>query len=105
SGTRPLRLRNLDPFWVGRGFRGVVVVPVPPFVRRGLGVALRRVLPNLLTAERCDVEVAPGGPHGLIAAVVDEVGAKRALAAAEEHVMAVPLVHAEVGIAAVGDGV
>src|SRR5271166_667770 len=105
SGTRPLRLRNLDPFWVGRGFRGVVVVPVPPFVRRGLGVALRRVLPNLLSAKRCDVEVAPGGPYGLIAAVVDEIGAEHVRAVAEEHVMAVPLIHAEVGVEVVGDGV
>jgi hypothetical protein len=39
-------LHYFDPFRVERG--GVFVVPVPPFVRRSLGVALRRVLPLLL---------------------------------------------------------
>ena len=39
----------------------VRVVVVPPLVRRGLRVALGRVLPLLLTSERGDVEIAPGG--------------------------------------------
>src|SRR5450755_3267857 len=59
-----------DPRTIRRGLGVVVVVPVPPLVRRSLGVTLWRVLPGLLTAERCDVEVAPGCPHGLIAAAV-----------------------------------
>src|SRR5580692_13043362 len=58
---------HLDPLPVRRGFGVVVVVPVPPLVRRGLGVTLRRVLPSLLTGERRDVEVAPGGAHRLVA--------------------------------------
>src|SRR5262249_55212846 len=35
-------------------------VPDPPLVQRGLGIALRRVLPNLLAAARSDVEVGDG---------------------------------------------
>src|SRR5215472_16172797 len=66
----------VDPLRVRQGLGVVVVVPVPPLVRRGLGVTLRRVLPSLLTTERRDVEVAPGGPHRLVAAVVDEVCAE-----------------------------
>src|SRR6201987_1927712 len=58
---------HLDPLRVRRGLGLVVVVPVPPFVRRGLGVTFWRVLPSLLTAERRDVKVAPGGPHRLVA--------------------------------------
>src|SRR5260370_23112728 len=42
---------HLDPLRVGRGLGVVVVVPVPPLVRRSLGVTLRRVLPTLLPAE------------------------------------------------------
>src|SRR6266853_5654137 len=76
---------HLDPLPVRRGLGVVVVVPVPPLVRRGLGVTLWRVLPRLLTAERRDVEVAPGGPHCLVAAVVDEVCAEDPLAVAKEH--------------------
>src|SRR4051812_1887864 len=37
---------------------GVRIVPVPPLIRRGLGIAIGRVLPHLLTPERSDVEVA-----------------------------------------------
>src|SRR5579863_9798786 len=70
------RIGDLDPLRVRRGLGVVVVVPVPPLVRRGLGVTLWRVLPSLLTAERRDIEVAPGAPHRLVAAVVDEVGAR-----------------------------
>src|SRR5215471_3283204 len=83
----------------------VLVVPVPPAVRRGLRIALGRVLPVLLPSERGHVEVAPGAPQRLVAAVVDEVGAEHLVAVAEEHVRAVVLVHAEVGIEIVGNGV
>src|SRR5262249_2833889 len=118
SGRRPLsRLRvwvelsesgfssvgHLDPLGVGRGLGVVVVMPVPPFVRRRLGVTLWRVLPSLLAAERRDVEVAPNGPHRFVAAVVDEVCAEHPLAIAEKHVVAVPFIDAEVLVEAVGD--
>src|ERR1035438_6670396 len=93
----------VDPLHVRRGFGFVVVVPVPPLVWRGLGGTLWRILPSLLTAERRKVEVAPGGPHRLVAAVVDEVGAEHPLAVAEEHVVAVPFINAEVFVEAVGD--
>src|SRR5215471_5411236 len=93
----------VDPLRIRRGRGVVVIVPVPPLVRRSLGVALRRVLPSLLTSERRDIEVAPGGPHRLVAAAVDEVCAEHPLAVAEEHVVAVPFVDAEVRVEAVGD--
>src|SRR5215211_2960853 len=70
----------------------VSVVVVPPPVRRGLRVTLRRVLPLLLAAERRDVEVGPGGAHPLVTAGVDEVGAEDLVAVADEGVGAVPLV-------------
>src|SRR5215510_13195474 len=73
---------DIDPLRVRRGLGVVVVVPVPPLVRWGLGVTLWRVLPSLLTAERRDVEVVPGAPHLLVAAVVDEVGAEHLVAIA-----------------------
>src|SRR5262249_48249836 len=57
----------LHPLRVRRVLGIVVVVPVPPLVRRALGVTLWRVLPSLLTAERCDIEIAPDGPHRLVA--------------------------------------
>ncbi len=44
-------------------------------------------------------------PHRLVAAVVDEVCAEHPLAVAEEHVVAVPFIDAEVLVEAVGDGV
>src|SRR5438477_11099837 len=81
------------------------VVPDPPLVRRGLGITLRRVLPLLLTPERSDVEVVPGVSHLLVAAVVDEVGAEQAVAIADEHVRAMPLIHAEDGNERVRHGV
>src|SRR5947199_3168149 len=81
------------------------VVPDPPLVRRSLGVTLRRVLPLLLAPKRSDVEVVPGVPHLLVAAVVDEVGAEHAVAVADEGVGTVPLVYAEVLIEVVRDGV
>src|SRR6266853_3554744 len=96
---------DIDPLRVRRGLGVVVVVPVPPFVRRGLRVTLWRILPGFLTAERRDIEIAPGGPHRLVATAVDEVCAEHPLAIAEEHVMAVPLIDAEVHIEAVGNGV
>src|SRR5688572_19898361 len=83
----------------------VLVVEVPPLVRRGLRVALGGVLPLLLAPERGDVEVAPGAAHGLVASVVDEVGAEDSLAVADEGVGAVPLVDAEVGVEVVRDRV
>src|SRR6202035_585228 len=89
----------------GRGLGDVTLMPVPPLVRSALRVALRRVLPDLLTTERRHVEVAPSGAHRLVAAAVDEVGAEHALAVADERVVAVPFGHSEVGVEAVGDGV
>jgi len=80
-------------------------VEAPPLIRRGLGIALGRVLPLLLAPERREVEVGPGAAHRLVAAVVDEVGAEDPLAVAEEGVRAVPLVHAEVGVEFVRNGV
>src|SRR5580700_10567337 len=44
----------------------IVVVPVPPLVRRGPGITLRRVFPSLLTTECCDIEVAPERPQRLV---------------------------------------
>src|SRR5262252_4914436 len=116
SPARPAGLRDVAALplpggaashWAGSiGIRLVwFVVPDPPLVRRGLGVALRRVLPLLLAAERSDVEVAPGAPHRLVTAVVDEVGAEHLLAIADERVRAMPLVHAEVSVEVVRDGV
>src|SRR5215467_13146276 len=96
---------HLDPLRARRGLGVVVVVPVPPLVWRGLGVTLWRVLPNLLTAERREVEVAPGGSHGLVPAVVDEVCAEHPLAIADEYVVAVPFIDAKVRVEVVGDGV
>ena len=80
-------------------------MPVPPFVRWGLGVVLGRVFPFLLASERGHVEVTPGAPQRLVAAVVDEVGAEHAAAFADERVRAVPFVHTEVGVELVGQGV
>src|SRR5215475_7040752 len=96
---------DVDPLRVRLGLRVVVVVPVPPLVRRGLGVTLWRVLPSLLTTERRDVEIAPGAPHRLVATAVDEVRAEYPLAVAEEHVVAVPFIDAEVRVEAGGDRV
>src|SRR3984957_5593255 len=84
--------------------RGVLIMPVPPFIWRSLGITRRRILPLFLTAEWSHVEVTPSAAHRFVAAIVDEVGAKDELAVAEEHVVTVPFVHAEVGMEAVGDG-
>src|SRR5215471_8101886 len=84
----------------GAAFGRVQVVPVPPLIGRGLRVAFRRVLPGLLASERRRIEVAPGAPHRLVAAAVDEVGAKDPVVVPEEHVVAVPLVHTEIDVEA-----
>src|SRR6266536_6428287 len=65
SGSSAAHLRC-----VRLGARRVGVVVVPPLVWRGLGIALRRVLPLLLATERGDVEIAPGASHRLIATAV-----------------------------------
>src|SRR5215472_1812671 len=93
---------NLDPLRVRRCLGIIVVTPVPPLVWRGLGVPLRRIFPRLLTTERCDIEVAPSGPHRFVAAIVDEIGAEYAVAVAKEHIVAVPFVHTEIRVEAVG---
>src|SRR5215510_7523250 len=106
SGRGSLRVGYyIDPLRVRRGLGIVVVVPVPPLVRRSLRITLWRVLPNLLTAERRDVEVAPDGAHCLVAAAVDEVRAEHLVAVVDEHVVPVPLIDAEVRVEGVGDGV
>src|ERR671911_382818 len=83
----------------------VGVVVVPPFVGRRLRVALRRVLPLLLAAERGHVQVAPGGSHGLVTAAVDEIGAVDLITLADEGVVPVPLVDAEILVPVAGDRV
>src|SRR5215211_5766493 len=83
----------------------VLIVLAPPLVRRGLRVALRRVLPLLLASQRGDVEVGPGAAHVLVAPVVDEVGPEDLLAVPYEGVGAVPLAHPEVRVELVRDGV
>src|SRR5580704_11495130 len=95
-------VRHLHPLRVGRGVRDVTLVPVPPLVRPALRISLRRVLPRLLAPERRHVEVAPDGAHRLVTAAVDEVGAEHALTIADERVVAVPLIHPEVSVKAVG---
>src|SRR5260221_3934525 len=84
----------------------VLVVEVPPQIGLGLRVALGRVLPLLLAAERGDVEIGPGAAQRLVAALVDEVRAEDPVVViAVEGVGAVPLVNAEVGVEVVGDRV
>src|SRR5215831_2137370 len=96
---------DIDPLGVGSGLGVVVVVPVPPLVWRRLRVTLWRVLPDLLPAERSDVEVAPGAAQRFVTAGVDEVCAEYVVSVAEEHVVAVPFIDAKVLVEAVGDGV
>src|SRR6185312_6075621 len=76
------RGRYLDPLLVRCRIRDVAVVPVPPLVGRRLGIALGRILPELLPAEGGDVEVVPGAAQLLVAAVIEEVGAEYAVAVA-----------------------
>src|SRR5215217_2091351 len=81
------------------GRLAVLVVAVPPHVARGLRVALGRVLPVLLPAERRHVEIGPDAAERLVATGVDEVGAEDpVLVVAVEGVGAVPLIHAEVRV-------
>src|SRR6202000_2789125 len=85
SGTvrSPLRGRRVGDGVGEVGRFVVVVVVVPPHVRLGLRVVLRRVLPLLLAPERGDVEVAPGGAEPFVAALVDEGGAEGVVALGE----------------------
>src|SRR5262245_65557535 len=80
---------RLYPLRVRQGLGVVVVVPVPPLVRRGLGVALWRVFPLLLAPERRDVEIVPGASHLLVSAVVDDVGTEHLVAIADARVAVV----------------
>src|SRR5260221_6970235 len=75
---------------LGRPGAAVFVVPVPPRVRRGLGVTLGRVLPVLLASESGQVEVAPRAPHCLVATIVDQVGAEHTVPLPDEPVRAPP---------------
>src|SRR5919198_5058097 len=106
---RPLRMAESLPAGRLRRERSRVlavrVVVVPPLVRRGLWVALGRVLPLLLAPERRDVEIAPGGAQVLVAAGVDEVGAEDPVALADEGVVPVPLVNTEILVEVVRDRV
>src|SRR4030095_12968085 len=82
---------------LGGGFVfAVLVVPIPPLVRRCLRIVLRRVLPLFLAPESSNVEIVPSVPHLFVTAVVDKVGAEHAVAFTYERVRAVPLIHAEV---------
>src|SRR4030095_16427440 len=90
---------------LGRRRVAIFVVPVPPLVRRGLRIALRRILPLLLAPKRSHIEVTPRITHRLVAAAVDEVGAEDFISVVDERVMAVPLVHAEVFVEVVGNRV
>src|SRR5260370_8157168 len=53
----------IDPLRVRRGLGVVVVVPVPPFVRRGLGVTLSRVLPSPPTPHPPRAPITPATAH------------------------------------------
>src|SRR5580700_800771 len=106
SQSRSLRVGDdIDPLRVWRRLRVVVIVPVPPLVRRSLRVTRRRVLPCFLPSQSRHVEVAPRTPQRLVPAAVDEVSAEHFLSVANERVRPVPLIHAEVFIEAVRDGV
>src|SRR5215831_16940921 len=70
SQSRPLRVGDdVDPLRVGCSLGVVIVVPVPPLVRRSLRKALGRILPCFLAAERREDEVAPDGTHRFVAAI------------------------------------
>src|SRR5271166_1638185 len=71
------------PHRMRRGLGLVVIVPVPPLIRRFLGVTLRRILPLLLTSQRSHVEIAPDRPHRLVGAIVDEVSPEHSVAVAK----------------------
>ena len=93
SGTPPLQRPTLDPLLVGAA-SGRSCRASSTTCRSGLRIALGDSS-RPPAAQRRDVEVVPGAPHLLVAAVVDEVGAEHAVAVAVEHVRAMPLVHAE----------
>jgi hypothetical protein len=67
-----------------------------------LGIALRRVFPDFLTAQRRHIEVTPHSADRFVTATVDEVGAEYSVTVADERVVAVPLIHTEVEVEAVG---
>src|SRR5262245_55648611 len=67
-------VRHLNPLRVWSALGVIVVVPVPPLVRRGLRIAWRRVFPGLLAAERRDIEITPGGRHRVVGTTVSNVG-------------------------------
>src|SRR6266542_4318267 len=78
------------------GAPGTTSTSLPSGARSNGRIRRRAILPLLLAPEGSDVEVVPGAPHLLVAAIVDEVGPEHAVAIANERVGAVPLVHAEV---------
>src|SRR4051812_49961614 len=76
----------------------VLVVPVPPHVRRGVGVAPGRVLPLLLTTGRRHVQVPPGAAPPLVAAGADAVGAGHlAVVITDGRSLAVPRARTQAG--------
>src|SRR5260370_39940599 len=88
-------VRHPDAFRVRRGIGGVTGVPVPPFVRPDLGVALGRVLPPLLTPERRRDEAAPDATPRVVAAAVSEVGAEEERATPHAEVVGIRRTHAD----------
>src|SRR5262249_26552252 len=96
---------DVHPLRVWRRLHVILIVPVPPLVRRALRITLRRIFPLLLPSQRSEVQIAPDAPHRLVGSVVDEVRAKHFLAVADEHVMTVPLVHAKVRVETISHGV
>ena len=69
GGRRRERSRRSIP-----GIRRVFVVAVPPSVRRCLRVAVGRIFPVLLAAERRQVHIAPRAPERFVATQVEKVG-------------------------------
>src|SRR4051812_45973225 len=68
----------------------VLVVVIPPAVRRALRPARRRVLPFLLAAQRRAVEEAPDGADRLDPAAPGPVGLEGPVAVAQEDVEGEP---------------
>src|SRR4051812_22524948 len=87
SERRLTHIRHLDPLGVGCRAGLVIAVPIPPLVCLCLGIAFRRVLPDLLPPEWGDVEIAPRGAQGFVTAVVGEIGAENPVAVAEEDIV------------------
>src|SRR5215472_13256193 len=88
----------------GRSFvAAVLIVPIPPLIRCCLRITFGRIFPFLLPSERCDVEIVPCASHLFVAAIIDEVRAKHAVAIADERIRTVPLVHAEVLVEVIRD--